>query len=65
MTSSAKNILESFDELPEVEKQEVALAILRRTLRSDSLPLSDDDFVIQAEEIFLDLDKREPSDGKS
>jgi hypothetical protein len=65
MTSSAKNILESFDELPEVKKQEVALAILRRTLRSDSLPLSDDDLVIQAEEIFLDLDKREASDGKS
>jgi hypothetical protein len=65
MTSSAKNILESFDELPEVKKQEVALAILRRTLRSDSLPLSDDDLVIQAEEISLDLDKREASDGKS
>jgi hypothetical protein len=32
MTAAAKTILESFDGLPEREKQEVASAILRRTL---------------------------------
>ena len=32
MTAAAKTILESFDELPEREKREVASAILRRTL---------------------------------
>ncbi len=38
MTAAAKTILESFDELPEREKREVASAMLRRTLRFD-LPL--------------------------
>ena len=63
MTDSAKTIIESFDDLPDTEKQEVALAILRRALRFDIPPLTDDDLVTQAEELFLDLDKREASDG--
>jgi hypothetical protein len=62
MTASAKTLLESFDELPEPEKREVASAILRRTLRFDSLPLTDDDLVAQAEELFRELDAREASD---
>ena len=63
MTNSAKSILESFDELPDAEQQEVARAILRRALRLDLPPLTDDDLVSQAEDLFLDLDKREASDG--
>lgn len=39
MTASGKRILESFDELPEAEKREVATAILRRALRFDTPPL--------------------------
>jgi len=61
MTNSAKSILESFDELPDAEQQEVARAILRRALRLDLPPLTDDDLVSQAEDLFLDLDKREAS----
>ena len=63
MTDSAKSIIDSFDELPDTEKREVAQAILRRTLRFDIPPLTDDDLVMQAEELFLDLDKRESADG--
>lgn len=63
MTNSAKNILESFDELPDSDKRDVARAILQRTLRLELPPLTDDDLVNQAEDIFLDLDKRESSDG--
>ena len=63
MTDSAKSIIDSFDELPDTEKREVAQAILRRTLRFDISPLTDDDLVMQAEELFLDLDKRESADG--
>jgi hypothetical protein len=62
MSNSAKSIIESFDELSEEEKREVARAILRRALRFDSPPLTDDDLVTQAEDLFLDLDKREASD---
>lgn len=63
MTNSAKSILESFDELPDTDKRDVARAILRRTLRLEMPPLADDDLVIQAEDLFLDLDELEASDG--
>ena len=62
MSKSAKNILESFDELPETEKREVASAILRRALRFDTLPPTDEDLVAQADELFRELDKHEASD---
>jgi hypothetical protein len=62
MTAAAKTILESFDELPEQEKQEVASAILRRTLRFELPPLTDDDLIVQADELFCELDAREVSD---
>jgi hypothetical protein len=62
MTASVKKILESFDELPETEKREVATAILRRALRFDAPPLTDEDFVAQADDLFRELDTREASD---
>lgn len=62
MTASAKNILESFEKLTEAEKQEVASAILRRTLRFDLPQLTDEDLVAQADDLFRDLDTREASD---
>jgi hypothetical protein len=62
MTAAAKTILESFDDLSEREKREVASAILRRTLRFDLPPLTDDDLVAQADELFRELDAREASD---
>ncbi|MFN8626388.1 MAG: hypothetical protein U0587_10480 [Candidatus Binatia bacterium] len=62
MTAAAKTILESFDELPEREKREVASAILRRTLRFDFPPLTGEDLVAQADELFRELDAREASD---
>jgi len=62
MTVSGKRILESFDELPETEKREVASAILRRALRFDTPPLTDEDLVAQADELFRELDTREASD---
>ena len=51
MTDSAKSILESFDGLSETDKREVARTILRRALRFDIPPLTDDDLVAQADEL--------------
>jgi hypothetical protein len=65
MTNSAKDILDSFDELPDTEKREVARAILRRALRFDTPPLSEEDLVAQADELFRDLDSRETSAEQS
>ena len=62
MTASVKRILESFDELPEAEKREVATAILRRALRFDTPPLTEEDLVAEADELFRELDTREASD---
>ncbi len=65
MTNSAKAILKSFDKLPDTEKRDVVRAILQRALHLDSPPLTDEDLVVQAEDIFLELDKRETADGQS
>ncbi|HEX8846207.1 MAG TPA: hypothetical protein VF791_16280 [Pyrinomonadaceae bacterium] len=65
MSTSAQDILESFDQLPDSDKQEVASEILRRTLSFDISPLSEDELVLSAEEIFLELDRREAEDAQS
>ena len=61
----AENVIATFDQLPEPEKQEVATAILRRTLHAKFPPLSDEELVLSAEETFLDLDRREAEDAQS
>ena len=63
MTLPGKKLLESFDQPSDAEKREIASAILRRAIRFDSLPLSDEDLVAQADELFRELDARENSNG--
>jgi hypothetical protein len=59
MSTSGQNLLDSFDLLPKEEKREVAYEIIRRALNLDLPPLSYDELVSSAEEIFLELDRRE------
>ncbi|MCC7449711.1 MAG: hypothetical protein IT324_19990 [Anaerolineae bacterium] len=61
MNTSAQQVLESFDQLPESEKQQVVAEILRRVIHEDSSPLSDDELVMNAEALFLELDRSEMS----
>ena len=63
MTAQVETILQSFDLLPDVEKRELASEIVRRTLKCDTPPLSDEEFVAIAENLFLDLDKSESDDA--
>ena len=63
MTRKAQRILRSFELLPDPEKREVASAIIRRSLELDVPPLSDDDLVSAAEELFLKLDQEEAKDA--
>jgi hypothetical protein len=63
MTIQAQEILHSFDLLPDGEKREVVAEILRRGLAINVPPLSDDDLVATAEELFLKLDSCETSDA--
>lgn len=65
MGTPAQNVIATFDQLPDTEKQEVAAAILRRTLQVEFPPLSDDELVLSAEQIFSELDRREAQDAQS
>ena len=59
MSTAVQNILRSYESLPEFEKRELAYEILRRSLRFNFPPVSDDELVQNAEELFLEFDQRE------
>ena len=63
MTTQVRELLHSFELLPDGDKRELAAEILRRSLTLDALPLSDEQFIMTAEEVFLQLDEREAKDG--
>jgi hypothetical protein len=65
MGTPAENVIATFDQLPDGEKREVAATILRRTLQVEFPPLSDDVLVLNAEEVFSELDRREAEDARS
>jgi hypothetical protein len=59
LNTQSQKLLESFDRLPEAEKQQVVAEMLRRTLNAD-IPLpTDDELTLSAETLFLSLDERE------
>ena len=61
MTQGAKKLLEEFDALQEGDRAEVLAELLRRvTLAPHDLP-DPDDLVSAADQIFLELDRREQS----
>ncbi len=59
MTALVQELLNTFDRLTDSERLELVLEILKRTVDLDFPPLSDNDLVLNAEEIFLELDKQE------
>lgn len=63
MTASVQILLDSFDRLPEIEKTQFAVEILRRVVDLDLSPLSDEALVLCADAIFLELDRQEMADG--
>jgi hypothetical protein len=65
MSARLRKFLESFDELDNSEQRQAASVILQRTVAMDSPPLTDDDLVSMAEELFLRLDAEEAADEAS
>ena len=65
MSTATLSILESFNQLPEPEKRELAAEIIRWTANLDFPPLTDEDLVIAADELFIELDRAEVKDAKS
>lgn len=59
MASVVHKILHFYELLPEVEKKQVAFEIIRRSLKFDLPLLTEDEFTHTAEELFLELDRRE------
>lgn len=59
MNTQSQQLLESFKQLPEEEKQQVVAEILRQTLNQDISSLTDDELTLSAEALFLDLDRWE------
>ncbi len=59
MNTTSQQLLDSFEQLPEIEKKQVAAEILRRTVSRDIPFLSDEELVLSAEAVFLDLDESE------
>jgi hypothetical protein len=63
MSTTVEEILDSFDHLSEAEKRELATEIIRRTLEFDLPPLADEELVLNAEALFLELDQRESANN--
>lgn len=59
MAISVRDILDTFDNLTESEQQEIALEILKRVSSLNLPELSDEDLVLNAEGLFLELDRQE------
>lgn len=59
MTTSVQELLGMFDRLTESEQLDIAVEIFKRVLHLDFPPLSDEDLILNAEEIFLELDRQE------
>lgn len=59
MTAVVQELLNTFDQLTDSERMEFASEILKRVIHLDFPPLSDEDLVLNAEELFLELDRQE------
>ena len=63
MTTATRHLLDSFDLLSAAEQQVVACEILRRIRDVDFPPLSDEELILNAEALFLELDRQEATDA--
>ncbi|WP_445171540.1 hypothetical protein [Microcoleus sp.] len=59
MTILVEELLKTFERLTDSERLHLVLEILKRTVYLDFPPLSDDDLVLNAEGLFLELDEEE------
>lgn len=65
MNGTSQQLLDFFERLPEAEKQQVAIEILRRTLSVEVTQLTEDELTLSAEAIFLSLDEEEVREQQS
>ena len=63
MSTDSQHLINSFDALPLVEQREVVAELLRKAATWDAPSLVDDELVRLADEVFLEMDRREADDG--
>ena len=61
MTRSVEELLNSYEQLPDAEKRELASEIIKRSLALELPELNDESLLATADQIFLQLDKEESS----
>ena len=64
MTQTTQDIISTIDRLPIDEQKEVIKIILRRNIDIETPVLRDEELILNAEEIFLELDKREAGNAQ-
>lgn len=62
---TVNEIISSFDRLPPAEQKELTRQILLRNLDIDTPAVSDEELILAAEAIFLELDEREAVDARA
>jgi hypothetical protein len=65
MSPTAREILDSFEKLPDREQREVAVVILHRVIDVAYPPLQDDELVALADQLFVALDSEEEAAEQS
>ncbi|MDE0424957.1 MAG: hypothetical protein OXN25_08830 [Candidatus Poribacteria bacterium] len=65
MQASLENILEAFNQLPEIEKHTIASEIIKQVTSLDIPPLTDEALTEIADALFVEHDKMEAADAKT
>ena len=62
MTKAARRLIETFESLPDDDKRVVTIAILRQSAVEEHAPVDEAELILVADQVFLDLDRREEQD---
>ncbi len=65
MNTVPQNILEAFNQLPEIEKHALASEIIKQMVLLDIPPLTDEALAEVADALFLEHDKTEAEDAEA
>ena len=65
MPTTSQNILEAFNQLPEIEKHALASEIIKQVVLLDIPPLTDEALTKIADALFVEHDKTEAEDAET